>query len=112
MAVRVDALRLLDPGLARESHHEIAARVHIPVLCRDRGMTDPVLQPPQTLVVPLLDLALHARQWFGGEAVRLVGRGAGRSHGLASYEAARRRARGAMTLRSRPTRRRSRSASR
>src|SRR5205823_4731760 len=92
VAVGVDALGLLESGVARETQHQIASRVHVPVFGGDRRMPDPVLEPPDALVVPLVDLTLHALQWVSGQTERLLGRGTRRSHGFASYESATRAA--------------------
>ncbi len=69
MAIRVDALRHLEPRLARQLHHQRAALVHAAVLGSDRGMPDPVLKTADALVAPPLDLVTDAREIAGEQCV-------------------------------------------
>jgi hypothetical protein len=60
VAFGVDARGLLEPGVARHPHHEIAALVHPTIFRGERRVLHPLLKAFDAFVVALLDLGLDA----------------------------------------------------
>src|SRR6185312_4861971 len=56
VTVGVDACGLLEPGVASEPHHPIAALVHAAILGSERWVLHPILKAADALVVALFDL--------------------------------------------------------
>ena len=65
LAVGRDARDVLEAGVARQPHHQVAAFAHAPVLRGDRGLPHPVLQTLDAFVVTLRDLGADGGRRFG-----------------------------------------------
>ena len=80
LPVGVNAGDLLEPGVARQPHHQVASLVHAAVLGGDRRLPNPFLKPLDALVVALRDLGADAggRSWGGGGDGGSGGGGTGR----------------------------------
>ena len=60
VTVGVDTRRLLEAGIARHPHHEIAALVHPTIFRGERRVLHPLLKASEALVMTLFDLGLDA----------------------------------------------------